>query len=187
MSFRIISSNCQLNFYLHLILYTCIVILHFLRLLMEVYNHFIKEVIFTIYERILAERNRLSEQISLLQTQLAGLPNGKLTHAHNGKHIKWFHSDGHQNTYIPKKNHTLIQQLATKKYLSLLAEDLSAEKNALDFYLRHHRTDTPKSQKLLLDTPEYRNLLIPCFTPQNTSLAEWVASPYIQNQNYPDN
>lgn len=97
-----------------------------------------KEVIFTLYERILSESNRLSSQIASLQTQLQDFPEGKLTHSHNENHYKWYQSDGHQNVYIPKENHQLVEQLATKKYLMLL-----------------------------LDTPEYQKLISPHFTPHN--------------------
>ena len=100
--------------------------------------------------------------------------------------MKWYQSDGHNYTYIPKNNHKLVEQLATKKYLSLLTEDLSNEKQALDFYLRHHNTDLPKSQQLLINTPEYRDLISPHFTPYDQDFADWSHELYPQNPNYPE-
>ena len=171
---------------MHFISDTFIVLLHFLHSPYKEYNYFIKEVFFTIYERILVERDRLSNQISHLKTQLKNFPEGKLTSSRSGNHLKWYQSDGHHNTYIPKEKQQLIKQLATKKYLSLLLEDLSVEKRALDFYLRHHHTDIPKAEKLLLDTPEYLDLLLPHFTPHNKILVDWASEPYTQNPAYPE-
>ena len=41
------------------------------------------------------------------------LPQGKLICAANGKHIKWYCSDGHKSVYLPKKERTLAEQLAS--------------------------------------------------------------------------
>lgn len=86
---------------------------------------------FTLYERILKERQRLQKQIDSLQTKLSGFPSGKLICSQNGNRCKWYQSDGHTKVYIPKEEKQLAEQLASKKYLSLLLEDLSHEKRQL--------------------------------------------------------
>ena len=81
-----------------------------------------KEVII-IYEKMLAKFNRLDLQISRLQKELQKFPPGKLICTHNKNYIKWFHSDGHIQTYIPKKKRAYAEQLAIKKYLSARLDD----------------------------------------------------------------
>ena len=71
-----------------------------------------------IYERMLSESIRLDKQISHLQNQLRSLPDGKLVCTKNQNRYKWYVSDGHKCTYIPKKNLSLAQQLAIKKFLT---------------------------------------------------------------------
>ena len=87
---------------------------------------------------MLAERNRLSAEISSIQSQLKNLPQGKLICAKSRNNVKWYLSDGHTQTYIPKRNRKLAEQLALKKYLSALEKNYLQEKTAIDFYLRHH-------------------------------------------------
>ena len=64
---------------------------------------------------MLAEHKRLEKEISSLQSKLQSFPNGKLICVRNGGHYKWFHSDGHTQTYIPKKKRELAEQLAENK------------------------------------------------------------------------
>lgn len=66
---------------------------------------------------MLAEHARLEKEISTLQSKLKSFPDGKLFCVHNGNHFKWFYSDGHTKTYIPKKQREYAEQLAIKKYL----------------------------------------------------------------------
>ena len=111
-----------------------------------------------IYERMKTEYDTLSDRITSIENELKTLPPGKLICCHQPHTSKWYHSDGHQRTYIPKSNRTLAKQLARKKYLSLLLEDLKHEQTAISFYLRHH-SPTGKSEHLLTDPGEYQNLL----------------------------
>jgi len=135
---------------------------------------------------MLAEHKRLEEKISSLQTQLKSYPKEKLICAHNGKHFKWYHSDGHTKTYIPKKNREYAEQLAIKKYLISLLEELTHEKTAIEFYLRHHDSNPRTTEQLLHDNPGYQELLAPYFQPLSQELLEWMNSPYEKNQQYPE-
>lgn len=143
-----------------------------------------KEVIAILYQRILNESQRLKEQINAIQHQIKELPDGNLICTRDGKYHKWYQSDGHTQTYIPKKNRQLAEQLAAKKYLSLLSEDLLHEKKALDFYLRHHSSTPNQADSLLANNPEYQELLMPLFTPLSQELLNWQNAPYITNPNY---
>lgn len=132
-----------------------------------------------------SERQRLEQEITSIQNKIRELPDGKLICTHNRNYIKWFQSDGHTCTYIPKRNRKLAEQLAIKKYLSLQAEDLLHEQKAIDFYLRHHITDN-HAQQLLSDDSGYSELLSPFFTPSSQEHQNWMNSPYKHNENYPE-
>lgn len=55
------------------------------------------------YESMLAKSNQLASEISALQSQLKAFPSGHLTCTRNGKHYKWYQSDGHTSLYIFQK------------------------------------------------------------------------------------
>lgn len=135
---------------------------------------------------MLFESKRLDEQIKSLESRIKQLPEGKLLCARDGNHYKWYLSNGHQKEYIHKKDRALAEQLAIKKYLSLLAEDLSQEKRSIDFYLKHHNPEISKSTRLLTEPSEYANLLSPFFTPQSKELRNWMHAPYVTNQKFPE-
>lgn len=73
-------------------------------------------------------RTDLTQKISDIQQQLNQLPHGKLIISHNGENIKWYSSDGHSKKYIPKSDRALAEQLALRKYLTSLLEELLQEK-----------------------------------------------------------
>lgn len=133
---------------------------------------------------MLSEYKKIENKIKNLKEQINALPSGNLICARNGKHYKWYKSNQHVNTYIPKKNRTLAEQLALKKYLCLLLDDLSHEKRAIQFYLNHH-SDTSKAE-LLLDNPEFKALLAPHFTPRSQELSDWMNSSYEHNPRHPE-
>lgn len=135
---------------------------------------------------MIAEHKRLEEKISLLQTQLKSYPDGKLICVRNGSHIKWFHSDGHTQTYIPKKNRAYAEQLATKKYLATLLEQFQHEKTAIEYYLRHHNTSSSAPELLLQDSSGYKELLSPYFQSPSQELLNWMNSHFEKNPLYPE-
>ena len=83
-----------------------------------------------VYERMVAEYQRLETEILSVKKQISALPEGSLICARNGNYYKWYRSDGHNQTYIPKDERGLAEQLATKKYLVLVLNELQNEKNA---------------------------------------------------------
>lgn len=75
--------------------------------------------------------------------------------------------------------------MATKKYLSALLEDLKHEKQAIQFYLRHH-SESNQSEQLLQKCPEIQRLLSPYFQPISQELYEWTNAPYERNTVHPE-
>lgn len=123
----------------------------------------------------------LEHQINNLKIQISNLPNGKLICSHNGTRCKWYHSDGHIKTYIPKGNRKLAEDLALKKYYTCLLEDLEAEKKLYHLSLCSSKR---KSEQLLLNDSELQNLLKSHFTPLSQELNDWMQSPFNSNPNH---
>ena len=139
-----------------------------------------------LYESICSENIRLEQDIKSIESTLKSLPDGKLICAKCGKYIKWYQSNGHHSTYLPKEERNLAEQLAYKKYLSLKLEELKQEKSAISFYLRHHSTKESPSAQLLSSESHFSELLASHFTPQSHELANWMAASYDKNTLFPD-
>ena len=135
---------------------------------------------------MLSEHQRLEKEIKAIQAKIHEFPDGKLICTHNGKRTKWYQTDGHTQTYIPKENRKLAEQLAAKKYLSTLEKELRQEQTAIDFYLRHHNKNTGRAEQLLSDQSEYSELLSPFFTPLSIELFDCMNSPYLHNDKNPE-
>lgn len=140
-----------------------------------------------IYEQALKEKKKLEQQINLLQQQIKHLPKGKIFCTKNGKYSKWYQSNGKTQTYIPKRERHLAEQLALKKYLSLQLKNSQQENRAIEYYLRHHDTNAEQTELSLYNTPAYKDLLSPYFKPISLELFEWENAPYNKNDNYSEN
>lgn len=139
-----------------------------------------------VYEKMLDENKRLEGQIQSLQSQISRCPEGKLICSSNGKGQKWYCSDGHISTYLPKKERHLAEQLAYKKYLSLQLKNALREKEAIEFYLRHHDSDAYQTEQTFINSPKYKDLLASSFTPLSLELQNWMNEPYEKNERYPE-
>lgn len=146
----------------------------------------VKKGVIIIYQRMLQESKRLEAKIRDIERQIQLLPEGKLICAQYGNNSKWFHSDGHKKQYIKKKDKQLAEQLAYKKYLTSLLEDLSNEHRAISFYLRHHQKEIPKSQQLLETSQEYKKLISSYFIPMKEELYQWTQELYEKNPYHPE-
>ena len=139
-----------------------------------------------LYNRIFQEYQRLCQQITSLQAKLATYPAGQLVCCHHGTRCKWYHSDGHSRTYIPKEQRSYAEQLASKKYLECLLKDLTSEKEALQSYLKKHPDTQSRADRLLTEIPAYTELLSPYFKSNEQTLLEWQNSSYEKNPNHPE-
>ncbi len=139
-----------------------------------------------IYEQMLKESKKIEQTIQQLQKQLTKLPEGNIYCSRTGKYVKWFQSDGKNQIYIPKKKRHLAEQLALKKYFSLQLKNLTREKKAIEFYLRHHDMNASQKEQSLINSLEYQELLTPYFKPILQEISEWMNSPYEKNTQYPE-
>jgi len=132
------------------------------------------------------EHQRIQQQMDDLQKKLDNYPEGKLICCHQGKYSKWYQKNGHNKIYIPKENKSFAELLAEKKYISSQFEDLAHEKMALEFYLKHHIPQEKKSNVLLTENSNYKELLTPYFKPKQEELFDWANSEYESNPYYPE-
>lgn len=144
----------------------------------------IKGGVITDYERMKAEQQALEKQINSLKHQLQNLPEGKLLCARNENRYKWYQSDGKHHIYIPKKKRYFAEQLAIKKYLTLLLEEKQREKDVVDYYFQHCSKTSGQAERLLTEASEYRKLLLSHFKPISEELHMWMTSNYNKNPRY---
>ncbi len=145
----------------------------------------------TIYKQAEQEYEKLKKKIKQLNRLLSRMPEGKLTCAKNGTRYKWYQTFGENRKYIPKNSQSLAQKLAYKSFLSIQIQNLTQEKNALEFYLRHHPQKS-WNEIITQKSKEYRRLLsaeietinLPVETHQ--SIQEWVNESYEQSKKYPE-
>lgn len=133
---------------------------------------------------MLSEYERLGKEIGSIEERLEQLPEGKLICAHNQNHFKWYQSDGHHPTYIPKSNRQLAEQLAERKYLTQLREDAIHEQRAIQMYLRHHKEEETK--RFLKAESGYSELLKPAFQSKSRQIKEWEKGPYEKGKLHPE-
>lgn len=140
----------------------------------------------TIYEQILAEHKRIEKEIQTLYNQIEMLPSGMLLCKTSGKYTKWYTKNNEKLIYLKKNQRSLAEQLAIKKYLTLLLNDLLYEEKSLELYLSHHNTNTPRANQLLNQTSAYLELLDPHFKPFSIKVLEWINSTYEHNTKHPE-
>lgn len=143
-----------------------------------------------IFEKILAERKQIQEELQSIDEQLATLPEGKLictkVQQDSNVYYKWYHGDGHKKKYISKSNWDLAQKLAVKKYLLRRIAELNKNYYATTLYLNHHASLPDQSIKSIIEHPEFSKLLAPFFKPTSQELYEWSIAPYPQNPSHPE-
>lgn len=130
------------------------------------------------------EKERLEKRIVDLQKQIKLLPRGKLIVTHNGKYDKWYMSDGKNYEYIPKKDKSVAEDLALKKFLTLQLENCTNELNAVQNYLINHDLEAYQKEKEIINSKDYSKLIHldnPTFTEE---IKKWVNKPYQKNPKY---
>ena len=142
-------------------------------------------------QQVLDRRKELDEKTSAIRRKLQTYPDGKLICTRNGRYIKWYHSDGSIQTYIPKKKREYAEQLAEKKYWTLRLNELVREQKATEAYLRHYGVEllsstADPSELFLTDSPASGELLTGIQPDNSQTIQEWLNSPYQQNEKYPE-
>ena len=95
-------------------------------------------------------------------------------------------SDGHTQTYIPKKHREYAQQLAYKRFLLEKQTECKKELYALELYQRHAVGENKKSDRFLSEDPAYQELLCPFYQMVTQEELIWSDTSYPKNPNYPE-
>jgi len=136
------------------------------------------------FQHVLKECQRLQAQLDQLTAKIQQYPSENLICCHSKKHTKWYKSNGHTRSYIPKTNLPLAKHLAEKKYISCLIEDTQNRLMALEPYIKLHKV-SDKSTQLLQITGYAELLSAPEYT-FSEELQNWMNTPYIPNPNHPE-
>ena len=138
------------------------------------------------YETMLLQQKQLQQKLTDIQKQLQQLPEGKLICNRCGNRTKWYRSDGHTKTYIPKDQKPYASQLAIRRYLLEKQKEYQTNLDALAYYFRHDSYNSGKAEQLLTYDSAYHSLLAEHFQPVSQELQTWESSPYNKNKNYPE-
>lgn len=138
------------------------------------------------YERMLTESKRLQGQINSLQEQIALLPEGKLFCTQNGKYQKWYQYRDSSLNYISKKERHLAEQLAIKKYLSIMLDNLLHQQKATDLYLKYYDHNVKQNDNLINTMSKYTDLVSTHFAQMSQELLTWSTLPYERNNKFPE-
>ena len=140
----------------------------------------------TFYEKMLKEKERIDARINELTSALNNFPKGKFFYTRNGKHYKWYCSDGKIMTYIPKKKRQYAEKLATKRYLLHLIDDLKCESKAIDCYIRKRKPTECQADQVYFQDEEYQKLISAYYKPVSKVLQDWSIADYEKSYKYPE-
>lgn len=150
------------------------------------YINFKEVITISFYNQLFTEYQRLERKIKNIESQIHSLPEGKLLITRNKKYFTWFYSKPKSITHLSRKQRHLAEQLATKKYLSSLLEDLSHEKEAAKLYLHYLDSHPCQSDEFLTTSSPYKELLASSFIPLSEELQNWCKMQYNKNPSHPE-
>lgn len=120
-----------------------------------------------------------------LKKKIIKYPSDNISINRNGKYIKLFITNDKGRFYLKKSKNMIAQKLIEKKYISEQIKDIEQELTAIGKYLEHH-TDVKKSDKLITDFPDIKNLLQPYWSSENTKISKWLSKDYKTNPSNPE-
>lgn len=135
-----------------------------------------------LYQKMTEEKERLLRALEQVRHQLVTLPKGTFYYTKQQNRTKWY-TRTPDRIYIQKKQRSLAEQLALRKYLTEKQKDLEAALAPVQAYLDNY---TPRRTDKLLEDAEYQTLILPRFQPLSHQLKQWADAPYPQNTKYPE-
>lgn len=145
----------------------------------------VRQIFETRRQSLLKEKRKLEKQI---RKAPAGTLISSYNPVKNKPYYKWYVSISSKRTYIPSCQRDLARELARKKLRQKRLNDINAELNALDSYLKKHRDNS--DIKVLLQSPAIMTLLSEDALIQNYALSEdldkWAHEEYEANPSFPE-
>jgi len=139
-----------------------------------------------LYEKLIGERNKLLKKKEELQARIKKYPDGFFICARNGKYFKWYKSDGHKKVVIPKSDEKLAEELAAKRYLSCMSDDISQEILCINSYLEKYNSKNSKADQFISQNVEIERLIKRHFKSISEELEVWIKESYPKNPNNPE-
>ena len=137
--------------------------------------------------QIQEESRLLGRQIKELETKLRKAPDGELRCARNGNGVKWYYyGDTAGRAYLPKKNRTLAQKLALKKFNKTSLEAARKKKAAIDACIAAYAESSKVIESLTENDSCYRELLLPQLSRLPEHVADWAQEEYERNEDHPE-
>lgn len=138
------------------------------------------------YQILLRRKNQIESQLIVLKKEIEVLPSGELHLRRNGDYTKWYnHYDG-RIEYITKKQRSLAEQLAIRKYKIALIKELQAEKQAIEAYMKCIDRNPFRASDLLKDDVGFKPLLDKYFNSYHCDIEAWVQESYEKNMAHPE-
>ncbi|MBR5279646.1 MAG: hypothetical protein IKU26_01575 [Clostridia bacterium] len=130
------------------------------------------------------EEKRILNTIQSITRTCGSFPTTDLLCCKNGKYFKYYQTDGHTRTYIPKDEQNLARTLAAKEYYLRLNTFLYHIKKMIAYYERHIEQNQAAIDTLFAPNSGYKPLLEKSSNPIDFS--DWAAVPYETNPVYPE-
>ena len=142
-----------------------------------------------ICKAILNERFQLERKKLALSEKLEGAPDGNIFFDKNGNTEKWrcvYDNHKKPSKYISKKNTQIAEQLALKRHLLDIINDIDARIAAIDQFLENFPALHSYPNYLSDNSKDYRKLLKPSFSERSAILKAWSSEKYDKCQDHPE-
>lgn len=130
------------------------------------------------------EARRIRAEMKAIKQKFGSFPEVHLFCIKNGKYFKYYQTDGHTNTYIPKSNQDLAVVLAAKEYYERLETKLNHIQKMIEYYERHIEKDQGSIDALFAQDSGYRPLLESISDTKDFS--SWAREDYPSNPYQPE-
>lgn len=139
-----------------------------------------------ISQHLEAEYQRIKKMLAETNHELQQMPAGHLSCQKSGNYFKYYQYEQNCKTYLSTRDLTTLQQLAYKKYLVALKDDLEKEKKELEHFLNFLKKNPSKSAQILREDSRYAPLISPYLLPLSTELRQWATASFPTNPKNPE-
>ena len=125
------------------------------------------------FNTIKKQYDRLSKEIARSEKMMNKLPKGDIIAEQRGNTFRYYLRSKGKRRCLTRSEGILKEQLALKNLLRMQLEDMQSEKNAIGFYLRHHKEE--KTSDYLTSHPGIAALLQPYLEGLDTDYKIWAS------------
>ncbi|MBE5877265.1 MAG: hypothetical protein E7290_10315 [Lachnospiraceae bacterium] len=137
-------------------------------------------------EQLKKEQERIHNQVADIEAKLEAMPKGKLICMKNRKWYKWYASYEGGRIYIPSHKRSFAEELAEKRYLMVLLEELKNKQEILVHLGERYAYCSRETEFFLEKNPGICELLRVSQKNLSDELAEWASTKYERSTSYPE-